>query len=88
MKYNRRHLVDVFVVFAALLLLRTGALNARDADPPPLTLLAAHSAKHKCTNTCRARYHDCLAQKQIYPVECRAVYRDCVQYTCTGQGPG
>jgi hypothetical protein len=93
MKYNGRYLVGISIVFAALLplrteALRTEALNARDADPAPLTLLAVHSAKHKCMNTCRARYRDCLSQKQIYPVECRAVYQDCAQYTCTGQGPG
>jgi hypothetical protein len=88
MKYSRRYLGSVCVVFAALLPLRTGALNARDADPAPFTLLAAHSAKHKCMNICRARYRDCLSQKQIYSVECQAVYQDCARYTCTGQGPG
>lgn len=88
MNCSTRSFAGFSVVFAVLLLLRTDDLNARDADPAPLTLLAAHSAKQKCLNTCRARYRDCLSLKQITSFECRGVYQDCTRYTCTGQGPG
>jgi hypothetical protein len=51
----------VSVVFAVLLLLSTGTLNARDADLASLTFAAAQTAKQQCINTCRARYRDCLS---------------------------
>ena len=82
MKYSRRYRVGAAVVFAVLLPLRTGALNARNADPAPLTLLAAHSAKYRCINTCRARYRDCMSKRQIPSFECRGVYQDCARFTC------
>jgi hypothetical protein len=57
MKCSRRYFAGVSAVFALLLAISTGALNARDLTP--LTLLAAQTAKPKCINTCRARYRDC-----------------------------
>ena len=87
MKRSKRYFASVSVVFAVLSL-SAEALNARDADLAPPTLLAAQTAKQKCINTCRARYRDCLSLKQISPYECRGVYQDCTRYTCTGQGPG
>jgi hypothetical protein len=86
MKCSRRFVAVVSVVFAVLLSLRTGTLNARDADLAPLTLSAAHTAKQQCINTCRARYRDCRSLKQISPYECRGVYQDCTRYTCNA-GP-
>jgi hypothetical protein len=49
---------------------------------------AAQTAKQKCLNTCRARYRDCRHLNQLPSSECRGVYQDCTQYTCTGLGPG
>jgi len=46
------------------------------------TFAAAHTAKQKCINTCRARYRDCLFLKQIPSSECRGIYQDCTRYTC------
>jgi hypothetical protein len=82
MKCSRRFFAVVSVVFAVLWSLRTGTLNARDADLAPLTLSAAHTAQQQCINTCRARYRDCRSLKQISPYECRSVYQDCTRYTC------
>ena len=86
MKCSRRYFAGVSAVFALLLAISTGALNARDLTP--LTLLAAQTAKPKCINTCRARYRDCTSLKQISSYECMSVYQDCTRYTCTGRGPG
>jgi len=88
MKCSRRYFAGVPAVFALLLAISTGALNARDTDLTPLTLLAAQTTKQKCINTCRARYRDSASLKQISPYECRGVYQDCTRYTCTGHGPG
>jgi hypothetical protein len=49
---------------------------------------AAQTSKQKCLNTCRARYRDCRHLNQLPSSECRGVYQDCTQYTCTGLGPG
>jgi len=67
----------LFLLFAVLLSLSTGTLNARDADFGSRTFAAAHTAKGKCINTCRARYRDCLSLKQIPSSECRGIYQDC-----------
>jgi hypothetical protein len=75
-------------VFALLLLLSAGPLNARDADLASYTFAAAQTAKQKCMNTCRARYRDCRRLNQLPSFECRNVYQDCTRYTCTGLGPG
>jgi hypothetical protein len=88
MKYNTRPFAVVSVLFATLLSLNMGTLNARDADLANRTFAAARTAKQQCTNTCRARYRDCVHQKQIPSFECQDIYRDCTRYTCTGLGPG
>ena len=77
----------VSVLFAVLLSLSTGTLNARDADFASRTFAAAHTVNRKCINTCRARYRDCLSLKQIPSSECRGIYQDCTRYTCNA-GPG
>jgi hypothetical protein len=76
----------VSALFAVLLSLSTGTLNARDADLASLTFAAAHTAKQQCINACRARYRDCLSLKQIPSSECRGIYQDCTRYTCNA-GP-
>ncbi len=86
MKYSKQSFAVVSVLFAELLSLSTGTLNARDADPASLTFAAAQTAKQQCINTCRARYRDCLSLKQIPSSECRGIYQDCARYTCNA-GP-
>jgi|SRR6267142_2331137 len=86
MKYSKQSFAVVSVLFAELLSLSTGTLNARDADPASLTFAAAQTAKQQCINTCRARYRDCLSLKQIPSSECRGIYQDCSRYTCNA-GP-
>ena len=78
----------VSLLFAALLSLSIETLNARDADPVSRTIVAAQTAKQQCKKTCRARYRDCRRLNQLPSFECRGVYQDCIQYTCTGLGPG
>jgi hypothetical protein len=82
MKCSERSFAVASVLFALLLSLSTGTLNARDADLASLTFAAARTAKQQCINTCRARYRNCLSLKQIPSFECRGVYRDCARYTC------
>lgn len=84
MKYNKQSFAVVVVIFAVLFCFFTGILNARDADLAPLTFAAAQIPKQQCKNTCRARYRDCLAKKQIPAFECRSVYQDCTRLTCNG----
>ena len=73
----------VAILSAALMSLSAGALHARDADTGSLTFAAAQTAKQKCVNTCRARYRDCLSRKEIPSFECKNVYQDCVNFTCS-----
>src|ERR1700688_1423375 len=87
MKCSKRSFIVVSVLVAVLLSLLSlvvsmGTLNARDADPAPLTLAAARTAKQQCVNICRARYRDCLSLKQIPSSECRGIYQDCARNTC------
>ena len=82
MKCNKRSIIVVSALFAGLLPLSPETLNARDAEIAPFTVAAVHSSKRQCTNTCRARYRDCLAKKQIPDFECQWVYQDCVRFTC------
>ena len=82
MKYNKRSFAVVSVLFALLLSLSTGTLNARDGNLNSPTLAAAHTAKQQCINSCRARYRDCRSLKQIPSFECRDVYQDCRRNTC------
>jgi hypothetical protein len=82
MKCSKRSFAVVSVLFALLLSLSTGTLNARAS----LTFAAAQTAKQQCIKTCRARYRDCLSLKQIPSSECRGIYQDCTRYTCNA-GP-
>ena len=84
MKYSKRSFAVVSLLFALLLLLSEGTLNALDADLASRTFAAAQTAKQKCINTCRARYRDCRSLKQMPSVECRSVYQDCTRWTCSG----
>ncbi len=88
MKCSKRSFAVVSVLFAVLLSLDQGALNARDADLASGTFAAAQTTKQKCTSACRARYRNCLRLNQLPSVECRGIYEDCTRYTCTGSGPG
>jgi hypothetical protein len=88
MKCSKRSFAAVSVLFAFLLSLGTGPLQARDADLASLTLAAAHTTKRQCMNACRARYHDCLSLKQIPSFECRGIYQDCTRNTCNAGSAG
>jgi hypothetical protein len=88
MKRSKRSFAVVSVLFALLLSLSTGTLNARDADLASLTFAAAQTVKQQCINTCRARYRDCLSLKQIPSSECRGIYQDCTRYTCNARPAG
>ena len=63
-----------FLIFA----LPPATAKARDAADKPPTLAAAQGSKQQRINTCRARYRDCLALKQIPSWECQTVYQDCI----------
>jgi hypothetical protein len=82
MKYSKRLFAIVSVLFAVLLSLSPGTLNARDADLASFTFAAAQTAKQQCINICRARYRDCLSRTQIPSFEWRGVYQACKRYTC------
>jgi hypothetical protein len=86
MKCSKRSFFVVSRLFALLLSLSTGTLNARDADLATLTVAAAQTAKQQCVNTCRARYRDCRSLKQIPSFECRGIFQDCTSDTCNA-GP-
>ena len=88
MKCSKRSVAIVALMFAALLSLSTGTLNAREADLAFRIVVAAQTAKQQCLNSCRARYRDCRHLNQLPSSECRGVYQDCTRYTCTGLGPG
>jgi hypothetical protein len=88
MKCSKRSFAIVSVIFAVLLSLSQGILNAGDAVLASRTFAAAQVAKQQCINTCRARYRDCRRLNQLPSFECRGVYRDCTRYSCTGLGPG
>ena len=87
MKCSKRLFAVVSLLFAVLLSLSIGTLNARDADVASHTFAAAQTAKQKCIETCRARYRDCRRLNQVPSFECRGVYQDCTR-TCTGLGAG
>jgi hypothetical protein len=82
MKCSKRSFAVVCVLFAPLLSLSAGGLNARDADLASYTFAAAQTAKQRCINTCRARYRDCQSRKEIPSFECRDTYQDCTHFTC------
>jgi len=82
MKCSKWSIAIVLVLFALLLSLSTGTLNARDADLTSPTVAAAQTSHRQCMNTCRARYRDCRSLKQIPSSECRGIYQDCSRFTC------
>jgi hypothetical protein len=88
MKCSKRSFAVGFLLFAVLLTLSIGTLNARDAELTSRTLAAAQTAKQQCISSCRARYGNCLRLNQLPSSECRGIYQDCTRYTCTGLGPG
>jgi hypothetical protein len=88
MTCSKRSFALVFAFFGMFLLSSTGTVDARDTDAASRNFAAAHTAKRQCINACRARYRDCLHQKQLPSFECQNVYQDCTRYTCTGLGPG
>ena len=88
MKCRRRSFAFVSALFAVLLSLGTGTLNARDADLASVTFAAAQTTKKQCVNTCRARYRDCMALQQIPSLECRGIYQDCTNYSCKAGSAG
>jgi hypothetical protein len=83
MKCSKRSFAVVSVLFAVLLSLSTGTLNARDADLASATFAAAETAKQQCIKICRARYRNGRSLKQLPSFECRDVYQDCTRFTCT-----
>ena len=85
---NKRSFAVVSPLFAVLLSLSIGTLNARDADLASRTFAAAQTAKRECINACRAHYRDCRRLSQSPSFQCRDVYQDCTRYTCAGLGPG
>jgi len=88
MKCSKGSFAVVSLLFAVLLSLSIGTLNARDADLASRTFAAVQTAKQQCINACRARYRDCRHLNKLPSSECRGVYQDCIRYTCTGLGPG
>jgi hypothetical protein len=87
MKYSKPSLAVITVFFLSL---GIGKLGADDAGLASQTLAAAQTAKARlqCINYCRSRYRDCLHLDQLPSFECRSIYQDCTQYSCTGLGPG
>ena len=88
MKCSKRSFAVTSLIFAVFLSLSIGTPNARDADFASHTFAAAHTAKRQCIEGCRAHYRDCRHLDQLPSFECRGIYQDCTQYTCTGLGPG
>jgi hypothetical protein len=88
MRCSKRLLAVLLVLFAAPLSLGVGAIDAHDGNLAKGTLVAAQTAKQRCMNICYSRYRDCRRLGQLPSFECRDVYRDCTQYTCSGSGPG
>jgi len=85
---SKRSFAVVSLLFAVLLSLNIGALNAPDFDLATGIFVAAQTAKQQCINTCRLRYRDCRHLNQLPSFECRGVYHDCTRYTCAGLGAG
>jgi hypothetical protein len=88
MTCSKRLFTVVFLVLATLPPLSLGTLRAREADLASPIVVAAQTAKQQCMNTCRVRYRDCRRLNQLPSFECRSIYQDCTQYSCTGMGPG
>jgi hypothetical protein len=88
MPVTKRTFVAIAALCAALLPLNSRALSARDADAGSYTVVAAQTAKQQCVRACRARYRDCRHLNQMPSFDCKSIYQDCTQYSCTGLGPG
>jgi hypothetical protein len=74
MKCSKQSFTGMFLSMAVLLSLSTFA--------------AARTAKRQCMEACRAHYRDCRHLNHLPSFECRGIYQDCTQYSCTGLGPG
>jgi hypothetical protein len=87
-KFSKLSLAVITVLFLSSLSIGTPATH--DAGLAFQTAAAAQTskAKRQCVRYCRARYHDCIHLEQLPAFECRDVYQDCTQYSCTGLGPG
>ena len=72
MKCSKWSFTVVSALFALLLSLSAGTLNAREADLASRTFAASQTAKQQCINTCRARYRDCRRLNQLPSSECLA----------------
>jgi hypothetical protein len=88
MKHSKRSFAVVSLLFAVLLSLSIGTLNARDVDLASRTFAAAPTPKQQRPKNCRARHRDCRRLNQVPSFECKGVYQDCIRYTCTGLGQG
>src|SRR5262245_31816984 len=73
MTCSKRSFAVVSLLFAVLLSLSIGTLNARDADLASRTFAAAQAAKQQCINICRARYRECRRVNQVPSFGCRGV---------------
>jgi hypothetical protein len=82
MNCSKRSFAVVPLLFAVLLSLSIGTLDARDANLASRTFAAAQTAKQRCINTCRARYRKCRHLNQLPSFECRGGYQDYTRYTC------
>ena len=82
----RRSFAFLFSVLFALLLSSVRENQcARCRSRLSHLLAAAHTAKQKCINTCRARYRGCLRlELSAMRPSVGVYYRDCTRYTCTG----
>jgi hypothetical protein len=87
MTYTKLRFAAVTALGAMLFAPSEGQLGALDADTS-YTVVAAQTAKQQCMSACRARYRDCRRLNQLSPFECKDIYQDCTQYSCTGLGPG
>jgi len=85
MKCRKRSFAVVTALFVVLLLLSRAT---RDADLVSPAFAASQTAKQQCISACRARYRDCRHLNKFPSFECQGVYQDCIQYRCTGLGPG
>jgi hypothetical protein len=88
MECRKQSFAVISVLFGVFLSFSTGTLMARDADLSSPTLAAAHTANHRCINSCRARDRDCHKLSQIPIFECQGVYQDCMRYTCNARPAG
>ena len=96
---NKRSFTVAFpllAVFLSLLSVERGpdlasltlAPSAMEPIPPAVvegSFVTAQASK-RCTNICRARYHDCRSKGQVPPFVCENVYQDCTRWHCSQSG--